>query len=79
MADEQKQKAEEPKAKENKKEPAQAEAAATGSGEKRTKVNCLTLAEVEAQLKVVKEKMGGFQSRYAEELLLRKKELTSKK
>lgn len=77
MADEQKDKVEEPKAAENKKEPEKAAVPAAGAGEKRAKVNCLTLAEVETELKVVKEKMGGFQSRYAEELLLRKKELTS--
>ena len=53
-------------------------AAAEKAGEKRKKINCLTLVEVENELKTVTEKMGGFQSRYAQDLLLRKKELTSK-
>ncbi|MBI4372158.1 MAG: hypothetical protein HY585_00330 [Candidatus Omnitrophica bacterium] len=39
------------------------------------KVTRMTLAEVEAEIKSVKEKMGGFQSDFARHLLARKKEL----
>ena len=43
------------------------------------KLNCMNLEEVEKELKVVKEKMGGFNSRYAQHLLSRKKELSNVK
>jgi hypothetical protein len=39
------------------------------------KISQMTLQEVEAELKIVKEKMGGFQSAHARHLLARKKEL----
>jgi len=39
----------------------------------------MMLSEVEAQLKVVEEKMGGFTSKYAQHLLRRKEILTSQK
>ncbi len=56
-----------------------AEAAPASAAEaKQKKVNCFTLAEVERELKIVKEKMGGFESRHARALLFRKKELTGK-
>ena len=45
-------------------------------GEKLKKISGMTLAEVEAALKIAKEKMGGFQSQFARTLLARKKELT---
>ena len=77
VADEPKEKAETPKAKESKAEANEAKAPAAESGEKRKKVNCLTLTQVETALKVVKEKMGGFHSGYAQELLLRRKALAS--
>ena len=53
------------------------EIAAEKSSKKHKKINCLTLAEIENELKTVKEKMGGFYSRHAQELLLRKKELSN--
>ena len=46
------------------------------SKKKRRKISQMALQEVEAELKVVKEKMGGFQSHFAQDLLARKKELT---
>ena len=52
------------------------EAAPKKAGKKK-KINALALDEVEEELKIVKEKMGGFSSRYAQHLLLRKKELTA--
>ena len=62
-----------------KKAPAkEAAAPAEGSKEKRKKINCMSLPEIESELKNVKEKMGGYGSRHAQELLLRKKELTTK-
>ena len=65
-------------AKEEKKEEApKAQAPAEGSAEKRKKINCLTITEIESELKIVKEKMGGFNSRHAQELLLRKKALSA--
>jgi len=44
---------------------------------KKKKVNQMTLSEIEAQLKIVQENMGGFQSKYAQHLLKRKNNLTS--
>jgi len=46
---------------------------------KKKKVNQMTLAEIEAQLKMVQENMGGIQSKYAQHLLERKKYLVSQK
>ena len=46
-------------------------------GKKRRKISRMTLAEVESELKAVREKMGSFQSRFARHLLARKKELTT--
>ncbi|MBI4395355.1 MAG: hypothetical protein HY583_04050, partial [Candidatus Omnitrophica bacterium] len=43
------------------------------------KVARMTLAEVETEIKSVKEKMGGFQSNFARHLLARKKELSAGK
>jgi len=42
---------------------------------KKKKVNRMTLEEIEAKLKEVKEKMGGHESKYAQELLKRKRSL----
>lgn len=48
-----------------------------GAGQKkRPKVSRMTLQEVEKELKAVQEKMGGFQSHFAQDLLARKKVLT---
>jgi hypothetical protein len=43
---------------------------------KRKKMNVLTLAELEAELIVCKEKQGGLSSKYARQLLARKKALS---
>ena len=58
------------------KAPEQKEEAPKASEKKGKKVSQMTLAEVEAELKTVKEKMGGFRSAFAQHLLGRKKELT---
>jgi hypothetical protein len=42
---------------------------------KRKKMNALTLAEIEAKLAECKEKQGGLVSKYARQLLARKKAL----
>jgi len=42
---------------------------------KRRKIAQMTLQEVEAELKITQEKMGGFQSHFAQDLLARKKAL----
>ena len=44
---------------------------------KRRKISQMTLQEVEMELKIVQEKMGGFQSNFAQHLLARKKELSN--
>ena len=44
---------------------------------KRKKVNALTLAEIEAALAQCKEKQGGLNSKYARQLLARKKALSA--
>jgi len=54
------------------------EALSAGSSDKRKKVSRMSIAEVEKELKVTQEKMGGLSSRYSLHLLLRKKELTRK-
>ena len=79
MADESKDQEKPAEAKPAKKpEKTEAPAQATAdSSSGRKKINRLTLDEVEKELKVVKEKMGGFGSHYADHLLLRKKELTA--
>jgi hypothetical protein len=41
------------------------------------KINRMTLVEIEAKLKEVEEQMGGMDSKYAQQLLHRKKTLTS--
>lgn len=43
------------------------------------KINKMTLAEVEAKLKEIKETMGGWDSKYARHLVTRKNFLSSKK
>ena len=51
--------------------------AAEGAREKKgKKISRMKLSEVEQKLKVVQEKMGGFQSGFAHHLLARKKQLT---
>ena len=46
---------------------------------KKKKVNQMTLVEIDAQLKMVQENMGGIQSKYAQQLLRRKEYLVSNK
>jgi hypothetical protein len=64
-----------PKKEEEKPEPEKAEAA----GPKNKKINKMTLAEVEAKLEGVKSTMGGLNSKYARQLILRKEYLKSLK
>ena len=45
---------------------------------KEKKINKMSLEEIEAQLQIVKEKMGGFDSIYAQHLLRRREILLSK-
>ena len=82
------EKAEQPKKPEQAAQPAKAEKPkeakkeekpASDSEKKETgkKISQMTLEEVEAGLKMAQEKMGGFQSGFARNLLARKKELTS--
>jgi hypothetical protein len=55
-----------------------AEAPASGdAAAKRQKINSLTLAEIEAKLAVCREKQGPLRSKYAQQLLARKKALSS--
>jgi hypothetical protein len=55
---------------------AKPQAAAEGeSAKKSKKLAHLTLKEVEQKINEVKEKMGGFTSRYAKDLLIRQKAL----
>lgn len=61
---------------ENPQAPAAAKPEAASEEKKRKKISRMTLAEVEAELKIAKEKMGAFQSSFAQHLLARKKELT---
>ncbi len=51
--------------------------AAGDSAPKTKKINGMTLKEIEAKLAEVKEKQGGLTSKYAKQLLLRKKALSS--
>ena len=44
---------------------------------KRKKMNALTLAEIEAELSECREKQGGLTSKYARQLLARKKALSA--
>lgn len=61
-----------------KKKDAAADPQAEGrAGSKKKKTNKMTLAEVEAELAACREKQGGLVSRYARQLLARKKVLTS--
>lgn len=55
-----------------------APASAAGAEKGTPKISQMTIQEVEKALLIVKEKMGGFTSRHAQNLLLRKKALTSK-
>jgi hypothetical protein len=57
--------------------PAAEAPAAAESGPKKKKVNQLTLAEIEARLAECQEKQGGLVSKYARQLLARKKALAS--
>lgn len=50
-------------------------AAKAESESKRKKISRMKLEEVEAEIKIMKEKMGGFQSGFAHHLLARRKEL----
>ena len=76
------EKVSEKKIEEKPKTEAKAEHKETGASKetgkkKRKKISRMALPEVEAELKVLKEKMGGFQSAFAQHLLARKKVLTS--
>lgn len=51
--------------------------AAGDSTPKTKKINGMTLKEIEAKLAEVQEKQGGLTSKYAKQLLLRKKVLSS--
>ena len=87
------EKAEAPKAPEKSEKPAQAEksdkpakaekpkeeAPAEGSKNRGKKVSQMTLQEVEAGLKMAQEKMGGFQSGFARNLLTRRDSLFNEK
>ena len=80
QAKEDPQKAEKAPEKKAEKAPAQAPQAGTGEAapaKKLRKISQMTLQEIEKELSVVKEKMGGFQSRFARHLLSRKQELQS--
>lgn len=46
---------------------------------KNKKIKRMTLAEIEAKLQEVQQKMGGFQSKYAQHLLARKAVLMGQK
>ena len=73
---EQPEKSEKPAQAEKPKE-VQKEKPTSDSEKKKTgkKISQMTLQEVEAGLKMAQEKMGGFQSDFARDLLARKKEL----
>jgi hypothetical protein len=59
-------------------QPAEGEAQAAGDSTRKTKkINGMTLGEIEAKLAEVKEKQGGLTSKYAKQLLLRKKALSA--
>ena len=51
--------------------------AAAESGPKRKKINVLSLAEIDARLAACQEKQGGLTSKYARQLLARKKALSA--
>jgi hypothetical protein len=62
-----------------KKAEAKTEAPAAGeAGARRKKINELTLAEIEARLADCREKQGSLHSKYARQLLARKKVLAAK-
>jgi hypothetical protein len=50
----------------------------TPQSQRKKKINKMNLEEIEAQLQVVKEKMGGFDSLYAQHLLRRREILLAK-
>ncbi len=50
----------------------------TPQPQQKKKINKMSLEEIEAQLQMVKEKMGGFDSLYAQHLLRRREILLSK-
>jgi hypothetical protein len=57
---------------------AEGQAQASGDSTPKTKkINVMTLKEIEAKLAEVMEKQGGLTSKYAKQLLLRKKSLFS--
>ncbi len=68
---------EKPKKVEKHAEPAATAVPAAGAAQEKKgkKISRMTLAEVEEEIKTVKEKMGGFQSAFARNLLARQKEL----
>jgi len=58
------------------KKPQAPQQAPEAAQKKNKKIGQMTLKEVEEKLNSIKEKMGGFDSRYAQELLKRKSALT---
>ena len=75
------QEAKEQKGKEEAEAKKPAPEAAAGGTEKKhiRKVSAMSLKEIDAKLKEIEEKMGGFQSGYARQLLAKKAELTGQK
>ncbi|MEN6310090.1 MAG: hypothetical protein ABFD80_00970 [Acidobacteriota bacterium] len=61
----------------DKKTEAPAAPAAESTTPKTKKTNRLTLAEIDSLLAICKEKQGGLSSKYAHQLLARRKALTS--
>jgi hypothetical protein len=59
------------------KKPEAPAAPAAESTPKNKKINRLTLAGIDSQLAICKEKQGGLSSKYAHQLLARRKALTS--
>ena len=54
---------------------AESKPAESAPKKKRRKISQMALQEIESELKVAQEKMGGFQSHFAQDLLARKKVL----
>ena len=49
-----------------------------GAKKKNKKINKFTPEELDVKIKEIKEKMGGVHSKYAEQLLARKEDITKK-
>ncbi len=72
-------KEEKPKAKKEAPAESKEPAAKEKSGAKGKKISRMKLEEVEAEIKIMNQKMGGFQSGFARHLLARRKELAESK